>query len=91
MTAKVSKIVIKIGEKEVELTPAEAKELAKILDEMYGEKTVTEIHEHHYQQPWHYWTTYTMTNTDGQKWTGIQPPSNTSGEVTIYCSTTGNQ
>ena len=38
MSAKIDKIVLKIGKQSIELSPEEAKELASILHELYGKK-----------------------------------------------------
>ena len=95
--ARISKIVVEIGDKKVEFTLEEAKELAKVLGDMFDEKLVIERHVIDY--PYRWWgVTYTVeanpvkyigTNTDGQKWNGTQFPS--TGEVTVYCSSLGNQ
>lgn len=65
MSAEVKKIVLQLGKREIELTVAEAKELFKGLDELFGEKTV----EHHYHRPW-YWKPYEITwdSGTGSKW-----------------------
>ena len=39
--AEIKKIVLELGGVEVNITPAQAKKLHSILDEMYGAKTVT--------------------------------------------------
>ena len=65
----ISKINIKIGKKEVELTPDEAKELQEILNETFGKKETVYIPgspiyiERPYIRPYPYWTvTYGNTS-----------------------------
>lgn len=69
---KIAKIVINLNGEELELSPKQARELRDILCEMYGEKTVKNIHEyHHYDwnRPWPYttWVTtsgYSVSSTE---------------------------
>lgn len=77
---KVTKIVINVGGKEVEFTPEEAKELTKILSDMFGEKDNIYVpYSVPYYPPYpHVWWSVGY-NTDGTKWTD--------NGVTIYCST----
>lgn len=47
---EVKRIVLKIEDKEVSLTPEQAKKLKVVLDELFGKEIVKEvrtIHEHH--------------------------------------------
>lgn len=55
--AVVKKIVIKIGDKEITLTPAQAKRLKEILNDMFGKEIVKEVikEEHHYHYDRFYW------------------------------------
>ena len=49
---KIKKLVIKIGQTEVNVTPEEAKELHKALDEMFGKEIVREVyHDWWYRTP----------------------------------------
>ena len=56
MSAEITKIVLKIDEQDVELTPGQAKELRRILNDMYGENS-KEYHFHYppYEPPRRYW------------------------------------
>lgn len=68
---EISKINIKIGDKEIPLTLEEAQELRQILDETFGQKMVVypspPIYiERPYPRPWRYWdTSVTWSNTAG--------------------------
>ena len=76
---KVDKISIKIGERELSLTPKQAKELRDILDEMYPATTTppyVPIYIDRWRERWPYrhwdWTwgsgtsdTYTVSDTSG--------------------------
>lgn len=55
---EVQKIDIKIGDKTISLKPEQAKELKKILNEMFEEST--EKTTHHY---WWHWPTYSQPYT----------------------------
>jgi hypothetical protein len=52
---EVAKIDIKIGDKTISLKPEQAKELKKILNEMFEESVDKVIHEHRYwwNYPWY--------------------------------------
>ena len=52
----IQKIVLQIGRKTLELSPAEAKDLHGILDELYGDKVVR-----HTWPQWYYQSTPTIT------------------------------
>ena len=41
--SEIKKIVLSVGDKEIELTPDEAKELRKILGDLFGEKETTVV------------------------------------------------
>lgn len=64
---EISKINIRIGDKEIPLTLEEAQELRQILDETFGQKTVfypsTPIYIER-PRPWRYWKP-TITTTSG--------------------------
>ena len=51
---EVKKIVIKIEDKEISLTPEQAKKLKGILSEMFGKEIIKEIvkEEHHHYDHW---------------------------------------
>jgi hypothetical protein len=74
---EVSKIDIKIGDKTISLRPEQAKELKKILNEMFEESHDKVIHEHrywwwnqpYYTNPYPYWT-ITAGSTLGNSATG---------------------
>src|SRR6476659_8351518 len=64
---EVAKIDIKIGDKTISLKPEQAKELKKVLNEMFEESVDKVVHEHRYW--WNYpWYTRTPTVTLPQ-WT----------------------
>ena len=59
---EVKRIVLKIEDKEISLTPEQAKKLKVVLDELFGreiiKEVIREIHEHHdhYNTPYNpYW------------------------------------
>jgi hypothetical protein len=54
----ISKICIKIGEKEVELSPDEAKELQEILNDMFGKRETVYVPQPYpvYPNPYRYWS-----------------------------------
>ncbi len=56
---EVHKIDIKIGDKVISLKPEQAKELKRILNEMFEEKV---IHEHHHDY-YRYWWNYPICTT----------------------------
>lgn len=67
MNEVIKKLVLQLGDKEVELTLDEAKKLHEALNEMFEQKVVT-VERHHYGYPWRwtpYWysDTYTVTPT----------------------------
>ena len=57
---EIKRIVLKVEDKEISLTPEQAKKLKVVLDELFGKEIVKEvireIHEHHdhypYYNPW---------------------------------------
>lgn len=65
---KISKIELKIGDKTISLSPEEAKELNKMLSDLFGTNPaiVKEIiyHEHYPLHPWPYvyWSTHYVDN-----------------------------
>jgi hypothetical protein len=69
---EVHKIDIRIGDKTISLKPEQAKELKKILNDMFEEKERV-VHEHHWWYWWHsptyqyspYWNVY-CTSSAGQ-------------------------
>lgn len=65
---EVRKIDIKIGDKTISLKPEQAKELKKILNEMFEEKVVHE-HHHEYHRYWWNWPAYTQPYTPYPQWT----------------------
>jgi hypothetical protein len=68
-TVEISKVNIKIGKKEIELSVEEAKELKEILNETFGEKGVVYIPQPYpvYERPWRwrYWGEPTWTYVSG--------------------------
>jgi len=54
--SEIKKIVLSVGDKEIELTPDEAKELRKILGDLFGEKETTVIPVPYPVQPYYPWT-----------------------------------
>jgi len=73
-SCEVKKIVLKIDDKEVSLTPEQVKKLKELLNDLFGKeiiKVVTqEIHHDHYNYPiWRYY----------------EPPYIPNGTV-VYCS-----
>jgi len=48
----VEKIVLKIGKKELELSPEEVKELKEVLDKMFGDEKIVHYYYPHY--PYYY-------------------------------------
>lgn len=84
--SELKKIVLQIGEKEIELTPDEAKELKKVLGDLFGEdKTVfvpNPYPVYPYYRPYFTWGTHTSPNDNGVAYI-------TSGSVTSAASTTG--
>ena len=63
---KVSKIKIDLGNDRIlELTAEQAKELQKVLDDLFGKQTKTIVVEKHYERPyWQYWTVSSSANID---------------------------
>jgi phosphatidylethanolamine-binding protein (PEBP) family uncharacterized protein len=61
---KVSKIKIDLGnDRALELTAEQAKELQKVLDDLFGERTKTVVVEKHYERPyWYPYTHWTVSN-----------------------------
>ncbi len=64
---KIDKIVLKIGDKEIELTAEGAKELKEVLDKFFGDPKVV---CYYYPNYYHAWTptyspTWTYTSTSG--------------------------
>jgi hypothetical protein len=55
---EVHKIEIKIGDKTISLKPEQAKELKKILNEMFEEQKVVHHHHDHYRYWWHNYPYY---------------------------------
>jgi hypothetical protein len=51
----ISKIELDLGGKKVTLTPKQAQNLKKALDELFGKQVVREEHHHHDWLPW-LWT-----------------------------------
>lgn len=74
---KVTKIVLKIGEKELTLTLEEAKSLLSILQDALGGKPFNPYW--YFQSPIYYLPYWTVTTNT--------PPTN-SGDITIYCQNT---
>ena len=75
----VSRIVLKIKDKEISLTPEEAKDLKKVLSDILGEDKVTYVPTYPYR--WYpyttpYWTITTTGGTGDTTWSG----------TTVYCS-----
>jgi hypothetical protein len=55
--AEITKIVFKVNDKEIEMTPNEAKELKCILSDMFGGDKVEVIHHYDWwTRPYTYWT-----------------------------------
>jgi hypothetical protein len=51
--AEIKKIVLKIGDKEISLSPQEAKELKSVLNELFGDPiTVREVHHLDWKLPY---------------------------------------
>lgn len=73
---KLKKIVIAIAGEELELTPAQAKELRDILLELYGGKAVEHHHYDHWQR-WYPWT-YTSNSADRILCTNVEMNATTS-------------
>jgi hypothetical protein len=69
---KVEKIVLKIGERELELSPEEVKELKEVLDKMFGDEKI--VHHYYPHYPYYYpsYPTYPPT------WTYVSATGNTS-------------
>jgi len=80
--AKIEKIVVEVGKKKVEFSLDEAKEMSKILADMFGEKETTYVPFYPYQReirtypyrPYDIWytsnTNDTITYTSGQLQSG---------------------
>jgi len=76
---EISKVNIKIGDKEIELSLAEAKELGEILNETFGAKLEIQpapiinlpyIQPYVYPRPmWQYWTTTVTSQADSSVFT----------------------
>lgn len=70
MNNVIKKIVLNLGEKEVSLTPGEAKKLKAALDEMFGKEVVEVVRQihHHDHYPWRWYPLqpyYKYTTTGG--------------------------
>ena len=76
-SATVTKITLNIGGKIVELTPEQAKDLEKILHEMFGNTYATILPYPCYYVNWPYWAG-TITYNNG---------TNADAGVSVYCST----
>lgn len=77
---RISKICLKIGRKQVELSVSEAKKLKKLLDEMYG-SAIVERHDHWHWRPYvPHWATWGYSSDNVRLDTD-------NGQV--YCSNTG--
>ena len=62
MSDVIRSIVLSLGEKEIELTPEEAKKLFEGLQEMFDRKVVVEERHVHHDYPWRWtWQTPTVT------------------------------
>lgn len=67
---EISKVTLKVGGKDIELTLEQARELKDVLGELFPEKTVpftTPIQpiliEPYYPRPWHQWEVWYGDNT----------------------------
>ncbi len=60
MKCKIAKIVLKLGDKTIELSPEEARELRNALSDLIGEKQVWPW----YPYPTPYYPTWRITTTD---------------------------
>jgi len=58
--SEIKKIVLEIGDKEIELTPDEAKELKDVLNNLFGEKDIVYIPKPYpvYHPYPHWWVRY---------------------------------
>ena len=72
---KIEKIVLRIGDKEINLSVQEARELRDILNSNFGERIIERYHDLWYWQP------YTHTHGSSVSWT-----TSLSGSNVILCS-----
>ena len=74
--AEVTKIILNIDGKEIELSPKDAKSLYIALKELVGEKEVITIPQPYpvypYQNPYRYWTTYGISTDGVVSWSNAQ-------------------
>lgn len=77
---EIKRIVIRLGDKEVSLTPSEARELKDILKEMFGDQVVTPNTYHVYPvYPW-----YEPYRTD--RWEVTVGDTQTGNSAVVYCA-----
>lgn len=74
MTVEIAKVTINLGDKTLELTPDEAKELKHILSELFGSERVVNVPQPYpvyvRPYPYGYWTVSSGTVTYGHGATG---------------------
>lgn len=91
MKAEISKIVITLGSKDIELTNEEAKKLFEALEELFGSK-ITYIDRHYpiyvdRYPSYPYWKPYWVGNTTGGLPNGIEAPYK---HIETWCNTSGS-
>lgn len=91
MKAEISKIVITLGSKDIELTNEEAKKLFDALEELFGSK-ITYIDRHYpiyldRYPSYPYWKPYWVGNTLGQSDNALGKPYK---HIETWCSDSGN-
>lgn len=81
MKTELKKLVIEVGGKKLEFTPAEAKELKNILADLFGADKTTHVHHYDHNwwnRPYYYCSTGTL-NTGGS--IGCTTSSNSNGSA----------
>ena len=62
--AEIKKITIEVGGKKIDMTPDEAKEMKRILNDLFGDSYPIFIERYRDRWPYPHWT-YTTTGTTG--------------------------
>lgn len=85
---EISKIVLKVGKKDVVLSLAEAKKLHDLMNDMFG-KVVEVHHDNWYYRPYHPYYTYVSGGNAGLTFTsGTVLCDSTAGSLTLDTFTT---
>jgi len=80
---EIKKIVLKVGDEEISLTPENAKKMKELLDELFGKTVIREDHHHHHHDYiYHDWMPIKWyPDNPYPTWTAVSP--NYSSESSI--------